>query len=180
MRIETERLCIRNYESKDAEGLLELLAHPRVNCFADLKFCTIAEAHKHIAEANPKFDFAVCLKETDAFIGILDGKSDEEDTFSPCWNFLPEYCGKGYATEAARVYFEYLFNGIGMRRLYAYTEDDNIPSQNVCRKLGMRHEGTFVEFISFVNNPDGTPRYENTLQYAILNKEWNAHKVSPT
>ena len=40
-------------------------------------------------------------------------------------------------------------------------------------ELGMRKEGLFKEFISFVNNPDGTPRYENTLQYAILSKEWN-------
>ena len=24
-----------------------------------------------------------------------------------------------------------------------------------------------------VNNPDGTPRYENTVQYAILKKEWD-------
>ena len=29
-----------------------------------------------------------------------------------------------------------------------------------------------MEFISFVNNPDGSPRYENTVQYAILKKEW--------
>ena len=27
--------------------------------------------------------------------------------------------------------------------------------------------------ISFANNPDGTPRYENTMQYAILSKERN-------
>lgn len=31
----------------------------------------------------------------------------------------------------------------------------------------MRREGIFKEFVSFVNNPDGTPRYENTVQYAI-------------
>ena len=37
----------------------------------------------------------------------------------------------------------------------------------------MRQEGMFLEFISFVNNPDGTPRYENTVQYAILKKEWD-------
>lgn len=30
---------------------------------------------------------------------------------------------------------------------------------------------SFQEFVSFVNNPDGTPRYENTMQYAILKKE---------
>ena len=34
----------------------------------------------------------------------------------------------------------------------------------------MRREGLFLEFISFVNNPDGTPRYENTVQYAILKR----------
>jgi hypothetical protein len=37
----------------------------------------------------------------------------------------------------------------------------------------MRREGLFVEFVSFVSNPDGTPRYENTMQYAILKKEWD-------
>jgi hypothetical protein len=29
-----------------------------------------------------------------------------------------------------------------------------------------------MEFVSFVNNPDGIPLYENTIQYAILKKEW--------
>lgn len=36
----------------------------------------------------------------------------------------------------------------------------------------MRREGLFLEFISFVKNPDGTPHYENTMQYAVLKKEW--------
>ncbi len=42
------------------------------------------------------------------------------------------------------------------------------------KKLGMRREGLFREFVSFVNNPDGTPLYENTYQYAILKKEWQS------
>lgn len=49
----------------------------------------------------------------------------------------------------------------------------NLSSQRLCEKLGMRREGLFVEFVSFVSNPDGTPRYENTMQYAILKKEWD-------
>jgi hypothetical protein len=36
----------------------------------------------------------------------------------------------------------------------------------------MRREGLFMEFVSFINNPDGTPLYENTVQYAILKREW--------
>lgn len=82
------------------------------------------------------------------------------------------YQNKGYAYEAAHAFFDYLFEEKGARRIYAYTEDYNIPSQHLCEKLGMRREGLFLEFVSFVNNPDGTPLYENTYQYAILRKEW--------
>ena len=81
--------------------------------------------------------------------------------------------GQGYAFEAAHAFFDYLFSQKGARRIYAYTEDYNLSSQHLCEKLGMRREGVFLEFISFVNNPDGTPRYENTVQYAILKKEWD-------
>ena len=84
----------------------------------------------------------------------------------------PEYQGKGYAFEAAHAFLDYLFSQKGARRVYAYVEEDNLSSQHLCEKLGMRREGMFVEFVSFVKNPDGTPRYENTCQYAILKKEW--------
>lgn len=36
----------------------------------------------------------------------------------------------------------------------------------------MRREGVFVEFVSFTRDKDGNPIYENTLQYAILRREW--------
>lgn len=35
----------------------------------------------------------------------------------------------------------------------------------------MRKEGLFKEYVSFLNNEDGSPRYENIYQYAILDKE---------
>ncbi|MBR3106575.1 MAG: GNAT family N-acetyltransferase, partial [Clostridia bacterium] len=91
----------------------------------------------------------------------------------PCWMLNQTYQGKGYAYEAARAYFDYLFNQKGIRRIYAYTEDYNLSSQRLCEKLGMRREGLFVEFVIFVSNTNGTPRYENTMQYAILKKEWD-------
>ena len=77
-----------------------------------------------------------------------------------------------FGYEAAHAFFDYLFREKGARRIYAYTEDNNVHSQHLCEKLGMRREGLFMEFISFVKNPDGTPHYENTMQFAILKKEW--------
>lgn len=33
----------------------------------------------------------------------------------------------------------------------------------------------FIEFVSFVNDAEGNPIYENTMQWAILKKEWNQY-----
>ena len=117
------------------------------------------------------------IGEIDAYPETGEPHADEntpKDTFSPCWMLNLAYAGKGYAYEAARAFFDYLFREKGARRIYAYTEDYNLPSQRLCEKLGMRREGLFREFVSFVKNPDGTPLYENTYQYAILKKEWQS------
>jgi hypothetical protein len=59
------------------------------------------------------------------------------------------------------------------RKQDGFVEDDNIRSKRLCERLGMRREGCFKEFVTFVNNPDGSPKYEDTCVYAILEKEWN-------
>lgn len=171
----TDRLAIRPFCLQDTEPYFQLVSHPIVHCFVSEKLETSEQAKQEVLKKQLQTDgsdLAVCLKDTNEFIGTLFGIW-ENDTFSVCWNFLPQYCGKGYAYEAARAYFDFLFNQMNARRIYAYVEDNNFPSQHLCKKLGMRQEGLFKEFISFVNNPDGTPLYENTFQFAILKKEWN-------
>ncbi|MDM5279850.1 GNAT family N-acetyltransferase [Paenibacillus silvae] len=177
--IETNRLILRNFTAADAAGLLEYTANPRVNCFMDHQMTTIeqatAEAEKR---SNDDSHIAVCLKDSNELIGELFGMKEEKDsdTYSIGWNFNGRYEGKGYASESASAFIEHLFMEQGIRRLYAYVEDDNFRSQKLCEKLGMRREGLFLEFISFVKHEDGTPKYENTYQYALLKKEWLAQQ----
>ena len=187
--IETDRLLLRPFRETDAEDLYEYLHEPTVNCFACMKIHSLEEAKEEASKRSEdgEFYFAIVLKETGKVIGEIvahpetsqpDGTEHMvRDTFSPCWMLNTEYQGKGYAFEAAHAFYDYLFKKKGARRIYAYTEDYNLSSQHLCEKLGMRREGMFMEFVSFVNNPDGTPLYENTLQYAILKKEWeNNHE----
>ena len=171
----TERLKIRQFYEKDTEAYLQLLKNPKVHCFVGEQIGSIEEAHKEILmkkDINDGSELAVCLKDTDEFVGTVFGHW-ENDTFSICWNFLEEYCGKGYAFEAAKAYIDFLFNTMNARRIYAYVEDYNTSSQKLCKKLGMRQEGLFKEYISFVNDSNGIPIYENTMQFAILKNEWN-------
>ena len=183
MIIETERLILRPFRESDAADVLEYLREPVVNCFASMKLNSLEEAKKEMKKrvGETEYYFAIALKDADKVIGEIDAypergephdTSSPFDTFSPCWMLNEAYQGKGYAYEAAHAFFDYLFREKGARRIYAYTEDYNLSSQHLCEKLGMRREGLFKEFVSFVNNPDGTPRYENTVQYAVLKKEW--------
>ena len=184
MMIETQRLILRPFEQKDLTDFNEYLKEPAVNCFACMKLHSVeeAKAEMHKRSKETEYTFAIVLKENGKVIGEIDAVSeatapDEDcaprDTFSPCWMLNKDYHGKGYAYEAAHAFFDYLFREKGARRIYAYTEDYNFSSQRLCEKLGMRREGLFLEFVTFVNNPDGTPLYENTYQYAILRKEWH-------
>ena len=181
--IETNRLLLRSFLESDAQDVLEYLREPAVNCFTSMKLNSLEEATAEMRKRmkEPDCYFAICLKETKKVIGEIcafpergephDTRSPL-DTFSPYWMLNEAYQHQGYAYEAAHAFFDCLFRKRGARRIYAYTEDYNLPSQHLCEKLGMRREGLFLEFISFVNHPDGTPRYENTMQYAVLKKEW--------
>jgi ribosomal-protein-alanine N-acetyltransferase len=178
--IETERLILRPFNEGDAVDLFAYLHAPTATCFlsqtlADLTSAEI-EVQKRALDAG---SVAICLKETGQVIGDLFGGGDgeeEEDaqTTSVGWNLNPEFGGQGYAFEAASALLDHLFRERGFRRIYAYVEDHNTPSQRLCEKLGMRQEGLFIEFVSFTKDDADNPIYENTMQYAILRREWHS------
>ena len=189
--LETKRLILRPFREADAADLYEYLKAPMVNCFACMKLNSLEEARREVQKRaeDGEFVFAISLKDTGKVIGEICALPESsqpdaaenyvKDTFSPCWMLHTDYHGKGYAYEAAKAFFDYLFYQKSARRIYAYTEDNNLPSQHLCEKLGMRREGLFREFVSFVNDPDGNPIYENTYQYAILKKEWDEQGGNP-
>lgn len=181
--IETKRLILRPFTKNDAGDVFEYLHEQLVNCFACMKLNTMEDAKEEVENRakDIEYYFAIVLKDTGKVIGEIvahpETHAPEEenavlDTFSPCWMLNKDYHGKGYAYEAAYAYFEYLFSQKGARRIYTYTEDYNLSCQHLCEKLGMRREGMFMEFASFINDTKGNPIYENTIQYAILKKEW--------
>ncbi|MDN6029468.1 MAG: GNAT family N-acetyltransferase [Lactococcus plantarum] len=172
MQIDTKRLSLRPFKLSDAEDILGYLADPKVNCFKSETLTSLEDAQKDaLKKSKDDSKIAVVLKDSQKVIGELFCEFKEPDTYFIGWHFNSNYEGKGYATESASAMIHDLFTTQKARRLSAYIEDDNYPSQKLAEKLGMRREGLFLEFISFVTI-DGQPKYENTYQYALLKKEW--------
>lgn len=192
-RIETKRLLLRPFCESDAADVLEYLSAPLPHCFDGLKIDTLDEARAEVVKRgeDAEFCFAIVLKETGKVIGEIDAlpsdykppmlRSQElppppPDTFTPSLILNAAYRGGGYAYEATYALFDYLFERKAARRIYSYVDDYNPCSRHLCEKLGMRREGLFREFVSFVNGADGNPVYEHTFQYAILKREWMAYR----
>ena len=196
--IETERLVLRPFRESDAADVLEYLSGPLPHCFANLNLDTLDEARAEVVKrgADPEYCFAIELKESGKVIGEIEAepstyepprlRSKETtplpppDTFSPSLILNAMYHGKGFAYEATYALFNYLFTRKGVRRIFSYVDDYNTCSRHLCEKLGLRREGLFSEYVSFVRDAGGNPVYENTLQYAILKEEWMNRLKSKT
>lgn len=175
--IKTPRLVLRKFLEKDVPGLLEYFKNPRVACFLDEKVENPDKMLEEIRRRNESpegTELAVCIRESDNVIGNAFSRKEMEDTYSVGWNLNKNYEGKGYAAEAAKAYLDFLFTKKNVRRIYAYVADYNTRSQKLCERLGMRKEGCFLDFISFMKDENGVDIYENTMVYAILKREWIA------
>jgi RimJ/RimL family protein N-acetyltransferase len=128
----------------------------------------------------PYGDRAVVLKETEALIGICgvvpyvaefehfpywggwdEARSDLNTAeVGLMWAISPAHQRQGYAAETARALIDYAFNGLKLRRVIATTEYENIASQRVMQKVGMRLErnrfpdaSPWLQVIGVLENP---------------------------
>ncbi|KQU96631.1 GNAT family protein [Devosia sp. Root105] len=81
--------------------------------------------------------------------------------------FHPEFHGRGYATEAARMLLQMGFEGAGMHRIYARCDARNAGSWKVMERLGMRREAHFREHALFKG------AWDEEFVYALLEGEWH-------
>ena len=56
---------------------------------------------------------------------------------------MPEYWGKGYATETCIAWMKYGFGNFNKNEFYATTHVDPKASKNVLEKVGFKHIETF-------------------------------------
>lgn len=87
--------------------------------------------------------WATIHKETGKFIGrcgLLPWEVDGVHEVEVAYTIAEEYWGQGLASEAAQAILKYGFETLNLSRLICLIEPENIGSQKVAEKMGMRLE----------------------------------------
>ena len=80
--------------------------------------------------------------------------------------------GHGFMTEALRGAMDWLFGSLGLHRLHAVCDVDNLSVQRVLEACGMRLEGRMVQ--RGKARPEAPEPYFDQFGYAVLRTEWEA------
>lgn len=177
--IETERLYMRPFWDSDLEELHNFYSRPDVARYLYWEAKDLEETRQSLAvkvkntsfrEDNSTYLLAVVLKENSALIGevMLFQRSIEHRQGEIGFVFNPEYHGRGYATEAAKVMLNLGFETFNFHRIFGRCDPRNTGSWKLMERLGMRKEAHFI------HNEIFKGEWGDELYYAILENEWRA------
>lgn len=148
--LETPRLLLREFTSRDAGLILALNADPAVTAFTGDPVLTLEQAEQVLLQVIlPQYTqylhgrWAVHVKTQGSgdpeFIGWCGLKAlPERQEIDLGYRFFPLAWGKGYATEAARATLQYGFEKLGLPRIVGRAMPGNRASWRVLEKCGMR------------------------------------------
>ena len=146
--LETERLRFRMLRESDFPTYEKWCAEIDVMRYLGGKTLDRIAAWRHMAFLIGHWQlrgygyYAVEEKATGALVGRV-GFTNQTGWpgFELGWTIWPEYQGRGYATEAARMLLQYAFSELDQPHVISLIHPDNIPSRKVAEKLGERVEG---------------------------------------
>jgi RimJ/RimL family protein N-acetyltransferase len=147
MRIETERLVLRQPRLEDAEAARGYLSDPEVLRFpADVQLeldpLDVVRDWLERGRANGFCHYAVERREDGRFLGrvgiiVWDTRGWRSSTLAEAgahaqpelgWALAREYWGRGYATEAAGAVRDCAHSELGIERVISLIQPDNVAS----------------------------------------------------
>ena len=169
--LHTARLLLRPLAAHDWPAVYAYASDPEVMRYLPEGVMSVKEVQAFITVHQPAGSaVAVAQIEDEHMIGHL--------TFQPWhaprsyeigWVLHPQHHGQGYATEAATALFKYGFETLGLHRIIATCQPENVASWRVMEKLGMHREAHFRKVFAV----DETIWLDEYL-YALLEEEWFA------
>jgi RimJ/RimL family protein N-acetyltransferase len=178
METRTDRLHLREFVEADWPAVLAYQSNPDYLRYYSWESRHPADVQAFVRrfvswqqeQPRTKYQLAIVLPAEKRLIGNCGVRLEQADSPEAelGYEIDPNYWGLGYATEAARAMVTFGFKARGLHRIWAACLADNLGSQRVLEKLGMRCEGRLRENSWFKG------RWWDTLVYSLLEYEWSA------
>ena len=153
--IETERLIHRPFELEDAEDVMKMLADKEVTRYTFDHQGVFSKEDaldliKNVLQADYKQygygRLAVIHKPDNVLIGFSGLKYLPEFAMTDIgYRFLPQYWGKGLATESVLAIMQYAKQQLKLDTIIGMAMPDNIASLKLLEKAGLSYKKDVVE-----------------------------------
>lgn len=179
VRLETDRLIIRDHVESDISSLHKLLINEKAMYYLpEIQTNNMDESKQNLYEAikesklenRTKYFFAIILKDTNEYIGEIGftvlinceyGKIVELGYF-----IKPIFWGRGVVTEAAKEVIKYAFDQADAIKIETGCIKDNIGSEKVMKKIGMIKEAELKKHVLLDS------KLYDRVEYRLLKQEW--------
>ena len=151
IKIETERLILREMNDDDFESLRLVLGDSNIMCHYPYAFDD-DRIRNWIARNRERYRifgfglWAVCRRDTGEMIGdcgltmqLIDGQIRPEIGY----HIRADHQRQGFATEAARAVRDWTFENTPFRVVYSYMKAENLPSIRTAVAYGGKEAGEF-------------------------------------
>jgi len=175
----TARLILRPYETNDLPAFHDLYRRDEVCRYLPWEPMDIDQARAkleqrleqtHLDDDRDALVLAAVEEATGRHVGEfmlrLESVADRQAEVGWCLN--PDAHGRGLATEGSREMLRLGFDGLGLHRIHAGSDERNEPSLRVMDRLGMRREALFID-AELVKGD-----WVRVVVAAILEDEWRA------
>lgn len=172
-------LLLREADKADIERLLSFRNDPAVNHFmmrTRVEPGVFRQEWRAISSSDTDFS---CVAEFDrsvvamGFLDVVDGigQPGMPPRTEGVIGYIvdPAFTGRGIASDLARGLLAAAFDRLGLRRVTAACNADNLASARVLEKAGMRREQHGIE-----DSWHAELGWVDGYQYALLNREWQA------
>jgi RimJ/RimL family protein N-acetyltransferase len=149
MRLETQRLILREFQPEDSCQLAPILAKEQVMKFSLTGILTFQQTQIKINDFIASYKkngfgkWAVIFKQSNQLIGycgIAVEQIDNVDEREIGYRLDPEFWGRGLATEAASIVIQYGLKQLRFPYILGIVERENVASVRVLEKLGMKYK----------------------------------------
>ncbi|WP_223598220.1 GNAT family N-acetyltransferase [Chryseobacterium sp. GVT01B] len=162
---ETERLILRPMSREDRDFVFELYNRPKfIQHIGNRNVNSIEDAENYILNRfAPQIErlgfgnYLLVTKDGNEKVGAV-GIFEREglDIVDIGYSLLEEFEGKGYAFEAAQKVKSIGMDDFGLTKISAIISKDNVPSQKLIEKLGLR----FKKYVTLPGETEELNYYE--------------------